>query len=79
MSKATQTDETIAREVASPTEAATVMTCACCEQSRLDKYGLIRVFNHQRQCHICYNFVTRFAPTDMNVVDDVTDHDLYHV
>ena len=79
MSKATQTDEAIAREVISPTETATVMTCVCCEQSRLDKYGLIRVFNHQRECHLCYDFITRFTPTDMNVVDDVTDHDLLHV
>ena len=79
MSIATQLDEVIAKEVVSSSETATVMTCVCCEQSRLDKHGLIRVFNHQQQCHLCYNFVTRFSPTDINAVDDVTDHDLYHV
>ena len=51
--------------------------CVSCNQPRIDNYGLIRVFNRQRRCHLCYGVSQPTSSSD-SVVDDVSDHDLYH-
>ena len=58
-------------------DAPAAIQCVSCNQPRIDNYGLIRVFNRQRRCHLCCD-VSRSNMSSDSVVDDVSDHDLYH-
>ena len=58
-------------------DAPVAVQCVSCNQPRIDNYGLIRVFNRQRRCHLCCN-VSQSTMSSDSVVDDVSDHDLYH-
>ena len=74
----TQTEEVIERELEHTLQPAAHVTCVCCEQSRVDKHGIFRIFDYERRCHLCHDSLSEFVPSDINAMDDVTDHDLYH-
>ena len=57
---------------------ATQVACVCCEQTRIDSCGIIRVLDYERRCHLCHDSLTKFETHASQVIDDVTDHDLYH-
>ena len=75
---ATQTENQVGAEDSKDVnDVATAVQCVGSSQPRIDVYGLIRVFNKQRRCHLC----CELSQTNSNVnnaVDDVGDHDLYH-
>ena len=53
-------------------------TCVRCKQHRCDEFGLIRVSDGERCCHLCKESVQGASSRQGGVYDDVTDHDLYH-
>ena len=75
---ATQTENQDGLEASSDNNDSTLaVQCVSCSQPRIDDYGMIRVFNKQRWCHLCCGLSKTNTNVD-SVVDEVGDHDLYH-
>ena len=74
----TQTEEDIALSVNDVATPSTSVSCVCCKQGRVDKFSIVRTFDYERRCHLCHDSLAEFVPLDMDAMDDVTDHDLYH-
>ena len=78
---ATQTERE--REVTENTSAksnrvASPKRCVFCKHTRHDKFGLVRTFDKNSRCHLCYN-ITTVSSANADVMNDAFDCDLFHL
>ena len=78
---ATQTERE--REVTENTSAkfnrdASPKRCVFCKHTRHDKFGLVRTFDKNSRCHLCYN-ITTVSSVNVDVINDAFDCDLFHL
>ena len=68
----------IAKELEYASQPGAQVTCVLFKHSRVDNHRILRIFDYERRCHLCHDSLAEFMPADMNAMDDVTDHDLFH-